>query len=71
MRTHAPTPREILADWARNRNGIRRTPWIDIQCFGLPLNENLSEVCQSAAAIGNAAGVDCPSAPAATFQENE
>jgi len=71
MQTRAPLPREILAEWARNRHGIR-TPFIAIQCFGLELNETLSEVCQSAAHVGTAAGVGVrPSAPAATNMENE
>lgn len=71
MQTRAPLPREILAEWARNRNGIR-TPFIAIQCFGLELNETLSEVCQSAAHVGHAAGaVGASPVPAATNMENE
>ena len=71
MLTRAPTPREILTEWARNRHGTRRTPFVAIQCFGLEVNEEMSDACCLGPA-DCAAGVGVrPSAPAATNMENE
>lgn len=76
MQTRAPTPQDILSEWARNRHGTRRTPFVAGQCFGLTVNEDKSDACEflpvASAPGSSAAGVvDRPSAPAATFQENE
>lgn len=39
--------RETAKEFLRKRWAERRrTPFVDIRCFGLPLNEELSPACQ-------------------------
>lgn len=51
--------------WAQRRP----TPFIDIRCFGLPLNEKLPDVCrlQSTSSPSGSAAEVCPVPSAAPF----
>jgi hypothetical protein len=78
MLTRAPTPREILTEWARNRHGARRTPAVSVQCFHLEFNEDMPDACHfpvlpdvSAPGSSAAGAVGASPVPAATNMENE